>query len=114
MWIPALVVLACSGAVVAQVSMAATARNHHKKRHHKRLAFRSGPCGVAGRPPHTYRHVLWIVFENQYLDHVIGNRSLPYTNKLAGQCGLATGFFAEAHPSLPNYIAMTSGGTQGV
>ena len=60
------------------------------------------------------RHVIWIVFENQSLGHVIGNRALPFTNRLAARCGLATRFFAEAHPSLPNYLAMTSGGTQGV
>lgn len=73
-----------------------------------------GPCGARARPPATYRHVIWIVFENQSLGHVIGNRALPFTNRLAARCGLATRFFAEAHPSLPNYLAMTSGGTQGV
>jgi acid phosphatase len=33
---------------------------------------------------------------------------------MAAKYGLATDFFAEAHPSLPNYIAMTSGSTQGI
>jgi hypothetical protein len=58
--------------------------------------------------------VVWIIFENQAYDHVIGNAKLRYTNKIAGRCASATNFFAEAHPSLPNYIAMTSGSTQGV
>jgi len=58
--------------------------------------------------------VIWITFENQSAKHVIGNRGLPNVNRIARRCGLATNFFAEAHPSLPNYIAMTSGGTQGV
>lgn len=58
--------------------------------------------------------MIWIVFENQSSAHVIGNSRLPYINRIARRCGLATSFFAEAHPSLPNYIAMTSGGTQGV
>jgi hypothetical protein len=75
---------------------------------------RGAPCGTRSRPPARYDHVIWIVFENQSLGHVIGNRRLPYVNRLARRCGLATNFFAEAHPSLPNYIAMTSGGTQGV
>ena len=30
------------------------------------------------------------------------------------RCGSATRFFAESHPSLPNYIAMTSGSPQGI
>jgi hypothetical protein len=74
----------------------------------------AAPCGVGGTAPGTYDHVIWITFENQSIQHIIGNASLPYTNRIAGQCGLATNFFAEAHPSLPNYIAMTSGATQGV
>ena len=72
------------------------------------------PCGAHHTPPARYDHVLWITFENQSAKHVIGNRRLPAVNRIARQCGLATNFFAEAHPSLPNYIAMTSGGTQGV
>jgi hypothetical protein len=74
----------------------------------------SAPCGSRGRPPARYDHVIWIVFENQSAKHVIGNDRLPYVNRIARRCGLATNFFAEAHPSLPNYVAMTSGGTQGV
>mgnify|MGYP001797268360 CR=1 FL=1 len=41
-------------------------------------------------------------------------RQQPGRLGLAAQCGLATRFTAESHPSLPNYIAATSGGTQGV
>ncbi len=37
-----------------------------------------------------------------------------HLNELGGQFGLATNFYAEGHPSLPNYIAMTSGSTQGI
>jgi hypothetical protein len=74
----------------------------------------SGPCGARRAPPARYDHVIWIVFENQSAKDIIGKRSLPAFNRIARQCGLATNFFAEAHPSLPNYIAMTSGGTQGV
>jgi phosphatidylinositol-3-phosphatase len=35
-------------------------------------------------------------------------------NQMAKECGLATSFYAETHPSLPNYLAMTSGSPQGV
>jgi phosphatidylinositol-3-phosphatase len=72
------------------------------------------PCGAAGKPPATYRHVIWIVFENQSYAGIIGNRRYPYTNQLARECGSPTNFWAERHPSLPNYIAMTSGSTQGI
>jgi hypothetical protein len=52
--------------------------------------------------------------ENHSYSEVIGSSSAPYENQLAAQCGSASRIFAEAHPSLPNYIAMTSGSTQGI
>jgi hypothetical protein len=74
----------------------------------------SGPCETRSTPPATYAHVIWIVMENHAYNQVIGSSSAPYENQLAAQCGLATNYKAITHPSLPNYIAMTSGDTQGV
>jgi hypothetical protein len=74
----------------------------------------AGPCGRTATPPASYDHVVWVVMENKAYGSIIGSGSAPYTNQLAAQCGSASQFFAETHPSLPNYIAMTSGGTQGV
>lgn len=74
-----------------------------------------GPCGtMVGRQPTIYSHVVWIVFENHSYGQVIGSSSAPYINGIARECGLATNYFAVAHPSLPNYIALTSGSTQGI
>jgi phosphatidylinositol-3-phosphatase len=72
------------------------------------------PCGAARRPPRRYAHVVWIVMENKSYDEIIGSPDAPYENQLAARCGSATNFRAETHPSLPNYLAMTSGSTQGV
>lgn len=74
----------------------------------------AGPCGTRDDPPRVYDHVVWIVFENHTYDDVIGSDQAAYLNHLAARCGLATRFFAETHPSLPNYIAMTSGSTHGI
>jgi hypothetical protein len=74
----------------------------------------AGACGTHGRRPAKLRHVVWIVMENQGYSGVIGSREAPYLNGLAASCGLATRFSAEAHPSLPNYVAMTSGSTHGI
>jgi phosphatidylinositol-3-phosphatase len=72
-------------------------------------------CGIDRRPPRRWSHVVWIVFENKSYDQIVGNGSdASYINFLASRCGLATRFHAEAHPSLPNYIAMTSGSTHGI
>jgi hypothetical protein len=46
---------------------------------------------------------------------VVGSSSAPYLNSLARDCGLATNYHNITHPSLPNYIAATSGlGGQGL
>ena len=52
--------------------------------------------------------------ENKAYSQVIGSSAAPYINSLAQKCGLATNYTAVSHPSLPNYIAMTSGSTQGI
>jgi hypothetical protein len=56
---------------------------------------------------------VWIVLENVGYS-VVGSSSAPYLNSLADKCGLATNDDAISHPSLPNYIALTSGATQGI
>jgi hypothetical protein len=72
----------------------------------------SGPCGTLATA--SYQHVVWVVMENKPYDAVIGSSTAPYENQLANECGLATNYFGVSHPSLPNYIAMTSGSTQGI
>jgi phospholipase C len=69
------------------------------------------PCG-GSRAPRTFRHVVWILMENHNTDQIAGHS--PYLNRLAARCGLATSVTAIRHPSLPNYLALTSGGTHGV
>ena len=72
------------------------------------------PCGFLRpqRPPAVYRHVITIVLENHSFAEVAGRS--PYLNRLAAACGLADNYSAITHPSLPNYIAMTSGDTAGI
>jgi hypothetical protein len=69
----------------------------------------SAPCGTTTVAHTSYRHVLWIFMENHSYGDVIGSSDAPYTNGLADQCGLATNYHNVTHPSLPNYIAATSG-----
>jgi hypothetical protein len=65
-------------------------------------------------PGGGYTHVVWIVMENHSYSQIIGSSSAPYINSLAQTYGNAENMSAESHPSLPNYIAMTSGSTQGI
>jgi phosphatidylinositol-3-phosphatase len=67
------------------------------------------PCGHAAPRRASYSHVIWLWMENHSYDAVVGSSSAPYLNSLARACGLATNYHNITHPSLPNYIAATSG-----
>ena len=58
--------------------------------------------------------MMLIVEENKEYGRIIGSVDAPYINHLAQSYGLATNWFAVTHPSLPDYLALTSGSTQGV
>jgi phosphatidylinositol-3-phosphatase len=59
-------------------------------------------------------HVLIVFMENKDTDEILGSKDAPYLNALAASGASFTNAHAETHPSQPNYIAMFSGGTQGV
>jgi hypothetical protein len=73
----------------------------------------SHPCGTTPTSD-GYRHVVWIIMENRGYDDVVGSLSAPYLASVARACGLAANYSGVAHPSLPNYIALTSGSTHGI
>jgi hypothetical protein len=65
-------------------------------------------------PRSSSSHIVVIVMENAEYGEVIGSSAAPYVNALAHRYGLMTESFAIGHPSLPNYLALTSGSTQGI
>jgi phosphatidylinositol-3-phosphatase len=75
---------------------------------------RTSPPTTAARGAPSSGRIIVVVEENHSFDQVIGAPQAPFLNRLAGQGTLLTSFFAIAHPSLPNYIAMVSGDTQGI
>jgi hypothetical protein len=76
------------------------------------------PAAVAGQGrtstpadfPHPSRVAL-MVLENRSYGRVIGSAQAPYLNRLARSGALATRYYAITHPSLPNYMALTTGTT---
>jgi hypothetical protein len=66
-------------------------------------------CGTAAAAPAPITKVLTIVFENTDLTSIVGSPAAPNMNALASACGLATNYHGIQFPSLPNYIALTSG-----
>jgi phosphatidylinositol-3-phosphatase len=67
-----------------------------------------GPCGRVASAP-QYKHVIWIWMENHSYSSIIGSSQAPFINAMAAKCGLATNYHNISHPSLPNYVAATSG-----
>ena len=69
-------------------------------------------CAQTQSAPITQaRHVFVIVMENHSFDEAM---SAHFTASLAGFYGVAENYHAIAHPSLPNYLALSSGQTWGV
>ncbi|HEX6797133.1 MAG TPA: alkaline phosphatase family protein [Ktedonobacterales bacterium] len=62
----------------------------------------------------NFQHVFIIMMENTSYSSLIGNPNAPWINSAAQTYGLATSYFGVTHPSQPNYIAATSGSTNGV
>lgn len=56
-----------------------------------------------------FKHVILVVEENQNYSDIIGNPDMPYLNSLADQYGLATNYYANTHPSIGNYMMLTTG-----
>jgi hypothetical protein len=62
----------------------------------------------------NFDHIVLIMLENEDYEQVIGNPQMPNLNALATQNVTLSNYYAIGHPSLPNYIALMSGGTQNI
>jgi hypothetical protein len=62
----------------------------------------------------SFTHVVLVVFENHEATSIAGNPAAPTFNALARRYASLTDYEAVAHPSLPNYLALVSGSTQGI
>ncbi len=72
-----------------------------------------GYCVNANGVP-AFDHVYVIVMENRSLSSIMGSSSAPYINMLMSTYSYATNYTTSVHPSLPNYIEMTSGSSQNI
>jgi acid phosphatase len=71
-----------------------------------------GQVAMTPPPPASsarFGHVFVLVEENANYSDVVASPSMPYLNTLANKYGLATNYFANAHPSIPNYFELTTG-----
>jgi hypothetical protein len=58
-------------------------------------------------------HVFMIYFENHGVKDIVGSRNAPYTNGLINNYGYSDNYFAQTHPSLPNYYPILGGSDFG-
>jgi phospholipase C len=68
----------------------------------------AGPAAATAPPQH---HVFLIVMENHSTEEALRG---SFTASLASKYGVANNYHAVSHPSVPNYLALTSGSTWGV
>jgi phospholipase C len=61
-----------------------------------------------------YQHIFVIMEENKDYGQIIGSGDAPTITRLAHAYGSAQRFYAETHPSEPNYVALVSGYTYGI
>jgi hypothetical protein len=78
------------------------------------LALLLGPPATAAAAPAKPSHTVVIVLENRELNEVIGSPEAPFVTYLAQRGALAVNYYAVAHPSLPNYLAILGGSTYGI
>jgi phosphatidylinositol-3-phosphatase len=68
----------------------------------------NGSGGGSATVPQV-QHVAIVVLENANYSDVVGTSSMPYLNRLLSKGSLAGQYYANSHPSIPNYFMMTTG-----
>ncbi len=95
---------ACRGKSSARVALAAVL-----------LLLAAVPSAAGGgQSVPRFRHVVVVVFENKERSAIVGNPAAPTFASLARTYASLTAYDAVTHPSLPNYLALVSGSTQGL
>lgn len=76
-------------------------------------ALLAAPTGTAAGRVERSR-VFVVVLENREYGEVLDSPEAPFLNALAQRERLAAYYYAVAHPSLPNYLALLGGSTFGI
>jgi hypothetical protein len=74
----------------------------------------SRPATTPSFAPPEFQRAVVVVFENQDRSGIAASADGPTFRAYAGRFGSLPGYRGVAHPSLPNYLALVSGSTQGI
>ena len=77
-------------------------------------ASAAAETGRTARRSPAFDRVVLVVFENKEFGQVLGSTQAPTFDALASRYALLSNYHGVAHPSLPNYLALVSGSTQGI
>ncbi|HKW35383.1 MAG TPA: alkaline phosphatase family protein, partial [Candidatus Acidoferrum sp.] len=64
---------------------------------------------AAGGGNAPFGHIVIVLEENTNYASVVGTTAMPYLNTLISRYGLATQYYATTHPSIGNYMDLTTG-----
>ena len=66
-------------------------------------------AGGTGGGSAPFGHIVIVLEENHGYTDVVGTTAMPYLNTLISQYGLATQYYATTHPSIGNYMDLSTG-----
>jgi phosphatidylinositol-3-phosphatase len=95
-----------SAFVVVEIAPTSSANGSQRLRRPLLTSHQTARNGIP-----AFRHVFVVVMENLDYQSALAT---PGFAVLAHHYALATNYYAVAHPSLPNYLALTSGSTWGI
>jgi len=98
--------------VVVAVATLSACDHGGAPQHRARAAAKTALRRTSTAPSRPVTKVLVLVVENHSLQQM--RTQMPYTSALARRFGYARDYTGVAYPSLPNYIAITSGSTHGI
>jgi hypothetical protein len=74
----------------------------------------SNPATTPAFTPPEFQRAVVVVFENHDRSGIADSGAAPTFRAYAGRFASLPGYRGVAHPSLPNYLALVSGSTQGI
>ena len=75
----------------------------------------AGTMATAAKPAvPAFSHAIVIVFENKESSDVLGSSDAPTFTAMGARYAQLASYYGVRHPSLPNYLALVSGSTQGI